>query len=67
MRKYMTPLERCAILGHPWQRTACPGWFLCSRCGAVRAPGQVAISSFREKGHPMSSPEAPSPQRGGRA
>jgi hypothetical protein len=44
MRKQITPLERCALLGHPWQQTACPGWFLCPSCGAVRAPGQVALS-----------------------
>jgi hypothetical protein len=66
MRKYMTLLERCALLGHLWQQTACPGWFLCSRCGAVRTPSQVAVSS-REQGHPMSSPEVPAPQQGGRA
>jgi hypothetical protein len=47
MRKQMTPPEHCALLKHPWQRTACPGWFPCSRCGAVRTPGQVALSLQR--------------------
>jgi hypothetical protein len=47
MRKQMTPPEHCALLGHPWQRTACPGWFPCSRCGVVRTPGQVALSLQR--------------------
>jgi hypothetical protein len=51
MKKQMTPLERCPLLGHPWQQAACPCWFLCSRCGAVRAPAP--------------SPDGPSPQRGG--
>jgi hypothetical protein len=66
VRKQMTPLERCALLGHPWRRTACPGWFLCSHCGAVRTPGQVAVSSATGQGSPTSPPEAPSPQQGGR-
>jgi hypothetical protein len=65
VRKCMTPLERCALLGHPWQQTACPGWFLCPRCGSIRTPGQVVVSLPRGQGTPMSSPEAPSPQRGG--
>jgi len=64
MRKQMTPLERCALLGHPWQQTACPGWFLCPRCGTVRTPGQVAVSLHRGQGS-LTPPEVPSPQRGG--
>ncbi len=64
MRKHMTPLERCALLGHPWQQTACPGWFVCSRCGAVRTPGQVAVSLPRRQGSPTPQ-DGPSPQRGG--
>ncbi len=64
MRKQMTPLERCARPWHPWQQTACPGWFLCSRCGTVRTPGQVADSSPRGQGSPT-PPDGPPPQRGG--
>jgi hypothetical protein len=62
----MTRLERCALLEHPWRQTACPGWFLCPRCGALRVPDQMAASFPRGQGSPMSQ-GAPSPQRGGQA
>jgi hypothetical protein len=65
MKMQMTPLERCALLGHPWQQAACPGWFLRSRCGAVRTPGQVAVSLPRGQEPPAPSQDVPSPQRGG--
>ncbi len=64
MKKQMTLLERCALLGHSWQQTACPGWLLCPRCGTVRTPGRMAVSLPRGQGSPMPQ-DGPSPQRGG--
>jgi len=64
MKKQMTLLERCALLGHSWQQTACPGWSIWPRCGAVRTPGQVAVSLPREQRSPTPQ-DVPSLQRGG--
>jgi hypothetical protein len=65
MKKQMTLLERCALLGHSWQQTACPGWSICSRCGTVRALGQMPLSLPRGQEPPAPSQGTPSPQRGG--
>jgi hypothetical protein len=64
MKKQMTLFERCALLGHSWQQTACPGWSICSRCGTVRAPGQMPLSLPRGQRSPTPQ-DGPSPQRGG--
>jgi len=37
----------------------------CPRCGAVRAPGQVAVSLPRGQEPPAPSQDGPSAQRGG--